>query len=183
MALLRIPGPAQRYLNTDTGETISRRQRDKLERPQALTQRESVYRLEKQERVRRTSFIERATLSENKRYWMQRYAEQAAVRRGTDDRTQLAIARQPGSEFNRLWAKAEAQGFEGGAGTAWDALTWRAGAKGGAENEHERSKYLAVIAWYMRNDNAGSERWVARGNRGRFDWAGMPDSYREGIAS
>ena len=181
MALQRLPGSAQRYLDTDTGETISRRQYEKRFRPEAAERRETLYQLEKQERRRATGFIQRETLSENKRYWMQRYAEQAAARRGTTDRKELEIARQPGSEFNRLWAQAERQGFEGGSGSAWDALTYRAGAKGGAENEHERSKYLAVVAWYMRNTNVGSERWVSRGDAGRFTWEGMPDSQRASI--
>lgn len=183
MALQRLPGSAQRYVNTETGETLSRRQAEKILRPEALQAREVRYQLERAQRREAVGFIPRDTLSENKRYWMQRYAEQAAVRRGTNDRQELARARMPGSEFNRLWAQAEAQGFEGGPDSAWDALAWRAGAKGGAESESERSKYLAVIAWYMRNDDVGSERWVARGGAGRFTWPGMPESERETIAS
>ena len=185
MAFQRLPGSAQRYVNTETGETISRRQYEKQFRPEQIQQRETLYQLEKQERRRATEFIRRESptrLSENKRYWLQRYSEQMAVKRGITDTEARRIAQQPGSEFNKLWAQAERQGFEGGNGSAWDALTWRAGAKGGAENEHERSKYLAVIAWYMRNTQVGSEKWVARGDAGRFTWDGMPSGEREHVA-
>jgi len=168
MALIRIPGSAQRYLDTDTGETISRRQRDKIERANAIQQRETAYKLEKQERRRNSAFIPRQRLADNKRYWLQRYSEQMAVRRGISDRQAIEIARKPGSEFNRLWAQAERQGFEGGSGSAWDRLAQRSGAKGGEENENERNKYLAVIAWYMRNEEIGQERFVERDARGRF---------------
>lgn len=182
MALQRIPGSAQRYVDTETGETVSRRQAEKLLRPEALRERETRYRLELAERREATGFIPRDTLSTNKRYWLQRYAEQAAVRKNTNDRIEAERARMPGSEFNRLWAQAEIQGFEGGPNSAWDALTWRAGAKGGAESENERSKYLAVIAWYMRNTEVGREQWVNRGDSGRFAWPGMPDNVKREIA-
>lgn len=176
MAFIRLPGTAQRYADTETGETISRRQYEKIARPTQIAAREQRYRVEVQERRAAISFIPRTRMDENKAYWRQRYAEQYAVRHNIDDREAKRITFQPGSEFNRLWAQAERQGFDGGEGSAWDALAYRAGAKGGAENEAERSKYLAVIAWYMRNDYVGAERWVDRGAKGQFDWPGYKAS-------
>jgi hypothetical protein len=153
---------------------MSRRQAEKRTRPVEIAAREERYMVSKRERREATGFIKRDTLTENKRYWLQRYAEQWAVRHGTTDVLARRRALLPGSEFNRLWAASERQGFQGGTGSAWDAMAWTAGAKGGAADESERNKYLAVIAWYMRNDEIGEERWVDRNARGQFDWPNMP---------
>lgn len=182
MAYKRVPGSAGRYVDTETGDTISRRQYEQLTRPREVANREDRYRARRIERRNATGFISPITMAENKRYWLQRFSEQAAVRNNTTDAIERDKAMRPGSEFNRLWSAAQAEGFDGGSGSAWDALSYRAGAKAGDENEAERNKYLAVISWYMRNDKAGNERWVARGNAGRFTWDGMPDSDRRRIS-
>lgn len=179
MAYVRLAGTAQRYLDTDTGETISRRQYEKITRAEQVTQREARYTERLRERREHTGFISRDRMAENKRYWLQRFSEQEAARRDVSDREMLARESMPGSRFNRLWAQAQREGFEGQQGSAWDALTRMSGARGGIENESERNKYLAVIAWYMRNDRMGQQRWVARGARGRFAWEGMPRNERQ----
>lgn len=176
MALTRVRGTS-RYVDTDTGETISRRQYEKQQFPGRVEAREARYRsgLEERRQTRETIIEEIGAeqYNQNKRYWLQRFSEQYAGRRGMTDREAREIQRQPGSEFNRLWARAEAQGFDGGQFSAWDALTWAAGARGGAENEHERSKYLAVIAWYMNNDEMAEQAWLEKDDDGRFTWPGM----------
>lgn len=172
----RVRG-SSRYVDTETGETISRRQFEKQVYPERIAARESRYREALAERkAEREAIIEEIgeeAYAQNKRYWLQRFSEQYAGRHGITDRQAREIMRQPGSEFNRLWARAEAQGFDGGQFSAWDALTWAAGARGGAENEHERSKYLAVIAWYMQNEEMAEQAWLEKDEHGRFTWPGM----------
>jgi len=163
---------AGRYVNTNTGEVISRRQGEKLVKPQQLAVREKRYKERKQ--LRRTNVgrikIERQTEDDNKRYWRQRWAEQYAVKNGITDVEALELSKKPGSRFNKLYAAAESEGFDGGDGSAWDYLTWEAGAKGGSEDADERSKYIAVLSWYMSNKGMASEGWVDRSSKGRFTY-------------
>ena len=168
MAHIRIPGTAQRYRDTETGAELSRRQAEKIRRPIEVRERDIRYRKSVRERATARAFIARDMLANNKRYWAQRYAEQYAVRHGMDDRQALVIARQPGSQFNRLWAAAEREGFDGGVGSAWDKLAMAAGAKGGYESEEERRRYLSVIGWHTRNDEVGRQIWLARDEHGQF---------------
>ena len=143
--LVRIPGSAQRYVDTATGETVSRRQAEKQIRPAELAAREYRYRERVQERRAESRHIRPEVQRENKRYWMQRYAEQYAVRHpGMTDREALEIAKKPGSEFNRLWARSEASGMKGGEGSAYSELAQKAGVEQGADLE---GGYLARILW------------------------------------
>lgn len=169
----RIPGTAGRYIVISTGETISRRQFERLTRAEALAEREARYHERLVQRRAATAFIPRAVESGNRRYWRRRYAEQMAARRGTNVNVEFERAGHAGSDFNRLWAQAELAGFEGGVGSAWDELTAAAGARGGADDQNERNKYLAVIAWYTRNTRAGNQRWLRKNKRGRFSWPEM----------
>ncbi len=169
MALERIKGDrAGRYRDTVSGAILPRRQAENLIRPTQQRARDISYRERNRQRAEAVSFIPKATLDKNKAYWRARYRDQLAghmMEAGwPEDMTTVdraaAIVASPGGEFNRLWNQAKAEGFEGGAGSAWDKLSYKAGARGGSENERERSKYLAVIAWYQRNDEAGKERWI-----------------------
>lgn len=184
MPFIRVSGTS-RYFDPETGETISRRRYEQLERPAQLEQREARYfeRLEKRREMRAP--IPREIRDNNKRYWLQRYSEQSAGRfnveakkRGDAIRITDTEARRRalvgGSEFNRLWARAELEGFEGGSGSAWDRIAFVAGARGGADDQHERSRYLAIIGWYTKQGNVGSQPWMRRRSDGRFTYPGLP---------
>lgn len=180
MAWLPLPLPGtggRRFLDTATGENISRRARDvRVLGAERVRARDVRY--EQRRDVRRE--VERAIgpsiVSENKRYWRQRWAEQwAATRRGMTDADGRRVADRANSRFQQLWIQAEVQNFEGGPGSAWDQLARESGAKGGEENEHERSRYLAVIAWYQKDDEGiGAEKWMERGADGKWTYPGMP---------
>ncbi len=117
--LVRIPGSAQRYYNTETGKEISRRQRDVLVNKPAVIAREARYQERVRERRSASAYIKPEVQSNNKRYWLQRYSEQYALRHpGMTDREALEIAKRPGSTFSRLWAEVEREGFAGGEGSA-----------------------------------------------------------------
>lgn len=190
MAFVRVRGTS-RYVDNETGESISRRQYEKRERAQNIAAREQRY--SSRLAVRREA-RDRAVSPEirraNKAYWRQRFAEQyaasfnvGAMRRGVSDRMTdrqaLEIAKQGGSRFNRLWSVAEAQGFEGGGlRSAWDELARIAGARGGEEDENERARYLAIIGWYTEHGTVGEQPWMEKDSEGRFIYPDLVERLR-----
>lgn len=155
---------------------MSRRSYEKITRPEALAARESRYRQSSGVRRELEKLIGPSVVSDNKRYWRQRYSEQYAIVLGVSPEEAKRRMDLPGSSFNRLWSRAELEGFQGGPNSAWDRLAFLSGAKGGMEDESERSRYLAIIAWYMRNDTIGHQPWLVKGGHGQFVYPGLPDS-------
>lgn len=190
MAYRRVPG-ASRYVDDATGETISRRQFEQQTRSEQIAARETRYRVRLEaRRAARDRAVAPAIRNANKAYWRQRFAEQyaasfnvGAMRRGVSDRMTdreaVEIAKAGGSKFNRLWAVAEAQGFEGGGlRSAWDELARIAGARGGEEDENERARYLAIIGWYTEHGSTGSEPWMEKDSEGRFKYPDLVERLR-----
>ncbi len=189
MAFQRISGTS-RYVNSETGETISRRQFERLSRGEQLSEREQRYSQRLSERrAARDRAVSPEVRNQNKAYWRQRYAEQyaatfnvRAMRRGSSermsDREAVAIAKQGGSKFNRLWAVAEAQGFEGGTASAWDEIARVAGARGGEDDENERARYLAIIGWYTQHGDVSTEPYMEKDSQGHFRYPDLVERLR-----
>lgn len=67
----------------------------------------------------------------------------------------------PGSTFNRLWRKAEAEGFNPVADGAWDKLLHAAGMRGGEDaSAHERAKYIALVEWHFEHTGISDDPWM-----------------------
>jgi hypothetical protein len=172
----RLSGKSQRYVNTETGESISRREHDKRTKGAEFVRARDIRYRERKKAGLVPTRIPRDVREQNRRYWRQRAAEQWAGFRIGGVRTDREALADPDFQafFDSIWAEVERENFEGGEGSAWDELAWFAGAKGGSDDATERARYLAIIGWYTGHGQAHRERWMERAANGRFTYPGLP---------
>lgn len=115
-------------------------------------------------------------LQQNKEYMATRAAEKIAgemlsrnpIARPSVDEIKRDIMNDPRSRFNRMWRKAEAEGFAGGKGRAFDDLMRYSGMRAG-EDDADRNRYIKEIRWYMTKGRLAGEKWVDRKRTGKFE--------------
>lgn len=127
----------------------------------------------RQENIRSISGLR---LQQNKEYMATRAAEKIAgeilsrnpIARPNVDEIKRDIMDDPRSRFNRMWRKAEAEGFAGGKGRAFDDLMRYSGMRAG-EDDADRNRYIKEIRWYMTKGRLAGEKWVNRNRSGKFE--------------
>lgn len=115
-------------------------------------------------------------LAQNKEYMATRAAEKIAgeiiqrnpAERPNVDQIKAKLLADPKSKFNKMWRKAEAEGFRGGKGNSFDELMRYSGMRAG-EDDADRNRYIKEIRWYMTKGRLAGEKWVDRkASSGKF---------------